>query len=140
MAKTCNRATACIALGTSILAIGLTLAGPAAADECLLDTNNNGVADAADTDGGAYSDRSGTDEAVACGKRANAGAPRAVAIGSGTRAMREGAVAIGSNSNSDALSGVAIGDGSNASGYSGSVAVGNFASSFGGISLGKKLT
>ena len=42
---------------------------PVQAAECLLDTNNDGVADAADTDGGAESD--GTPSTLACGNGAS---------------------------------------------------------------------
>ena len=47
-------------LATTTSAAGIILGAallstPAAADECLLDTNDNGVADALDTDGGATS-------------------------------------------------------------------------------------
>ena len=52
-------------------------AAPAAAEECLLDTNNNGVSDAGDTDGGATSVAS----SIACGAGANAGASFDTAFG-----------------------------------------------------------
>ena len=92
--------------GTLLLAtsaIALT-AAPASAAECLLDTNDDGTASAADTDGGAVSSGNNT---LACGVNARATGLLSVAIGFDAEASRFGAVAIGAESRADG--GVAIG-------------------------------
>lgn len=48
--------------GSSTLAL---VSNPARADDCILDSNDNGAADLTDTDGGATS--SGADNRLACG-------------------------------------------------------------------------
>ena len=65
--------------GAALCAAGIAMApaSQARADDCLLDTNNDGVADAGDTDGGAIS--VGTDT-LACGVAAVAGAAGSTAI------------------------------------------------------------
>jgi trimeric autotransporter adhesin len=70
------RRTAFVA-ALSISALAL-MVGSASAEECLLDTNNNGVPDALDTDGGATSTGANT---LACGENATAAEPRSTAIG-----------------------------------------------------------
>jgi len=126
------RSRLAVSLSASALALGaaLVLAGtadPALATECLLDTNNDGVADAADTDGGATG--TGTDSlacgpaanaagtsSVASGDSANAGSDYSVAIGgdyngtgTGANASNEGAIAIGADANTPGYYGVAVG-------------------------------
>lgn len=84
--------------GTSVSGIAMVLAGafalsvtatPAAATECVLDTNGDGIAD-----GTAGADGSGTD-AFACGENAEATALYATAIGNNSRAVAEDAFAAG---------------------------------------------
>ncbi len=52
--------------GLALIAASICLATPATADDCLLDTNDDGTADSnVDTDGNASSD--GVDARLACG-------------------------------------------------------------------------
>ena len=73
----------------------MSLATPAQADDCLLDTNDDGDADTdVDTDGGAESD----DETnLACGTDATATGSDAIAIGNQATADGGDAIAIGGN-------------------------------------------
>src|SRR6185369_14758441 len=67
---------------------------PAHADDCLLDTNNDGDADATiDTDGGA--DSAGVDARLACGVNATASGAGSAAIGGGATASGTSATAVG---------------------------------------------
>ena len=73
----------------SALALSIALCGvatPVWAKSCLLDTNGNGVADAAtDTTGGSSS---ATVNTLACGEGANATGGNAVAVGANATAKR----------------------------------------------------
>lgn len=76
--------------GASFIAIAAFAAQPtpARADECLLDTDNDGFAtDAVDTDGGATSD---TDGSLACGVNAAATGIGSTAIGGDSTTARVG--------------------------------------------------
>ena len=81
-----------LCLGTASMMAFAALAGTARADECLLDTNDNGVADGADTDGGA--DGSGTDS-LACGENAEATVDFALAVGIDSQAGGEFSTVVG---------------------------------------------
>src|SRR5690349_12566792 len=93
-------------LGSSAAVIALALGAPtmgiviapqqAHADECILDSNNNGVADAADTDGGASS--AGVDDRLACGVGATASTTGATAVGHNSTAGGTDAISIGNES------------------------------------------
>lgn len=81
--------------GTSMLVVG----GPARADECLLDTINDGFATAtgdintSDTDLGANS--GGNDSQLACGVSAVASAQNTTALGADAQATNNQAIALG---------------------------------------------
>ena len=91
-----------LSLTASSLVVGLLGAAclsvaPAAAAECLLDTNDDGIVSsppAGDTDGGATSAGTGT---LACGTSANATGAGSVAVGTSATATGVDAVAIGSD-------------------------------------------
>lgn len=102
------------ALRGSLCAAALVagFSGSAGAAECLLDTNDDGMVDAADTDGGATSD--GTGDTLACG--------------AGAEAVGDYSTAIGANSSAAGSYGVTVGN-SARSGGPGSIAVGAFAES-----------
>lgn len=105
--------------GALAIAMAAGLAAPSAsATECLLDTNNNGVADAADTDGGATSD--GTPGSLACGTSAAAISPLSVAVGSTSIASGAQAIAVGTSSLASGGNSAAVGSFSGASGISAS--------------------
>src|SRR3954469_4848646 len=78
----------------SAIALGLTLTlTPArAGNECLLDSNNNGVADPADADGGAAAT---TATSLACGPTATAAGGGTTAVGSTATAFGTGSTAVG---------------------------------------------
>ena len=133
-----------VALGVAALPTGGALA-----ESCLLDTNNNGVADATvDTDGGA---EGGTiDTRLACGVGAtsggagtsiggssSAGGDYSTAVGYFARANGTYATAIGSSANASNVDAIAIGTEAQASGEgatslgSGSQATGVFSLALG---------
>jgi len=89
------------------LALASTLGSqPARADECLLDTNNNGVADPADSDGGAQS--AGDDARLACGFGASAGT-NGTAVGPSAHATGTNSTALGSTSTASGFDSTALG-------------------------------
>ena len=107
-----------MALGASGLAlatVAMVGASPEQADaaECLLDTNDDGVADPADTDNGATST---SEDALACGENTEATGFESIAIGSdpnddGTGASATGAqaIAIGGDAQASGPGSIAIG-------------------------------
>jgi len=108
--------------GALAIIAGLSLSAPAYADDCLLDTNDNGVADATtDTDGSA--DSGGDDLRLACGVGASA-------TGTGSTALGNIASATGSNTTALGRSASAAGSRSTALGYDAS-ATGAFSTSVG---------
>ena len=114
-------------VATSIFAFCILPATPVKADECLLDINENGVADEADTTGGA--DSEGVDERLACGVGANAVGPGSTAIGFEANASgaNGGNVALGNRADASGTSGLntALGTSSQVTGnVEGGVAVG----------------
>jgi hypothetical protein len=103
--------------GAALCAVGFALVptGQARADDCLLDSNDNGVADSGtDTDGGATS--GGDDTRLACG---------AFTIATGI-----GATAVGGSASVSNAYGTAVGYGASASG--GGTATGQAAQAIGG--------
>src|SRR5688572_17440674 len=86
-----------LSLSVSVAAMAMGLvptfgAAPARAAECLLDTNNNGTADPADTDQGASA---ADPESLACGSAASAPGARSTAIGANSSAPSDNATAVG---------------------------------------------
>ncbi len=106
-----------------IAGLSLTMAPQAFADDCLLDTNNNGDVDLTDTDGGA--DSGGIDFNLACGVGANA-AGLSTAVGHNASAVGERSMALGSSASAAGLNSIALGH-DNSAGGSGSIAVGRSA-------------
>src|SRR5215207_9323148 len=101
----------------STAAGALLMPNEARADDCLLDSNNDGVATATtDTDGGANS--SGNDTRLACGIGAVASGTDAMAIGWTANASGTFATAIGWAATSSGSNAVALGDSATASGTS----------------------
>lgn len=92
-----------VALAGVIVMSGAIWPGPPArAAECLLDTNNNNLADTGvDTTGGANDN--GVAIATACGPNAEASEPDTVAMGNSTSALALGAVSIGGDPNGSGL-------------------------------------
>ena len=85
-----------IKLSASVMALAAYSAfsaAPAQAAECILDTNNNGVADAGDTDGGAVSSN-GTQ--LACGPNALVQGNNSTAVGANAQSNASGSTAVGS--------------------------------------------
>lgn len=111
-----------VALGLGTTALTAVLAPSSArADECLLDTNNDGDADTnVDTDGGATS--AGAD-ALACGVAANAAASLSTAVGAQTNATALASTALGSQAIASGVASTALGHNSDATGLA-STAVG----------------
>ncbi len=98
---------------TAVGGISMQTSSALAGNECLLDTNNNGVADAADTDGGA---NSGADpRALACGTNAVAVGP-SVAVGGNANAAGNQSVSVGVNSDALGASSTAVGSDAQAAG------------------------
>jgi autotransporter adhesin len=98
---------------------------PAIADDCLLDTNNDGNADSnVDTDNGA--DSANVDARVACGTNASALGAFGTAVGSESTASASEASAFGNNAEATGTDATAIGSDALASGTD-SLAVGEFA-------------
>ncbi|MXO89398.1 YadA-like family protein [Pontixanthobacter aquaemixtae] len=85
----------------------IAFSSPAAATECILDTNDNGVADPLDTDGLATSDNP---TALACGVVAEANGIDALAVGTDSSANGNSTTAVGGES-------VATGPGATAIGW-----------------------
>ena len=132
-----SRSSLVIAMALATLA-GSTLVSPtpAHADDCLLDTNNDGDADATtDTDGGANS--GGIDGQLACGvnafatgigstaigNTATASAFNSTAVGQGSDATSSDTTALGVDANATSASAIAIGSHSNATNV-GAIAIG----------------
>jgi trimeric autotransporter adhesin len=112
-----------VKLSASVMALAAysaLSAAPAQAAECLLDTNNNGVADAGDTDGGAISSN---DSQLACGPNARVSGAGSTAVGSNASATNTGSTAVGQNATADNRS-IAVGRSSTATGGN-SMALGN---------------
>jgi len=122
------------------LAAILAFATPqqAHATECLLDTNDNGIADGADTDGGATG--TGADS-LACGVNTDASAEGSVAVGGdpdnngvGTTASGTSATALGGDALASGFGSTAVGgdaDFEENPGDSGAIASGDLSSAFG---------
>ena len=88
---------------------GLLQPGEARADDCLLDSNNDGVATATtDTDGGANS--AGDDQRLACGVGASATGTYSMAIGQFATASAGDSTAIGWGTDATGTNAVALGD------------------------------
>lgn len=100
-------------------------ATPVAAAECLLDTKNDGVAVALDTDGGAASS---DPTALACGFAANANWAQTTAVGTDSLAVNAGASSVGANAQALQTDDIAIGRYSVASGGV-SIAIGSSSNS-----------
>jgi trimeric autotransporter adhesin len=128
------------AAGTIALAAAFMLAGPpqAHAVECLLDTNDNDFAEAADTDGGA----TGTGaNSLACGPETDASGDGSVAVGTDTDGNGVGTTATGTSSTAVGGDALASGFGATAvggdadfaenPGGSGATASGDLSSAFG---------
>ncbi len=118
--------------GVAMLALiaGFSPAGvqSAFADDCLLDTNNDGDVDLTDTDGGA--DSSGDDERLACGVGASAAGSFSTALGGLASAGGGDSIALGYSASAAAFSSTALGSFANAAEDS-STAVGNSANAAG---------
>ena len=92
----------------AVLALGVS-GGPAEALECLLDTNNNNLADTGvDTTG--LANDSGLVTATACGSRAFTGASEAVAVGNRSEARGLGSVAVGGDPDGNTIGAQALSD------------------------------
>jgi hypothetical protein len=106
------RLVATLALAGVALAAFLP-ADPARADDCLLDTNNDGNADSnVDTDLGA--DSGGIDSRLACGSNATASGSSSTSIGANSDATNEGASALGNNAQAIGLGSTSLGAASDA--------------------------
>ncbi len=127
MAYRSSRFAARAAFATSAAIMALAMAAPAAASECLLDSNGDGVAGPGDTDGGAVSD--GNPTSLACGDLAVAG-PTATAIGAGATATGTGSTATGNGAVATGALATATGIGVSATG-DGAVANGALSSASG---------
>lgn len=112
-----------VSLGVLVLAAAFTLYAPqdARAEECLLDTNDNDIANGGDTDGGALSN--GNPDSLACGVDAVATGDLSTAIGAAASATGDAATATG-------VVAAATGDFSTANGAS-AVAIGDFSTAVG---------
>ena len=78
------------------------------ADDCLLDSNNNGVADAGiDTDQSANSND--LDDNFACGKNSQATGARSTAVGSTSISIAAGTTAVGASANASGIYATAFG-------------------------------
>src|SRR5690606_9463035 len=110
--------------GAALAALGLALAPArdARADDCLLDTSNDGFASGGDTDGGANSD--GDDTRLACGSNASASSPGATAVGADATASALVGSAIGYSASASGNYGTAVGYDTSAIG-AGSTALGS---------------
>src|SRR5262245_56090756 len=85
-----------LALGVSTPLTLIVAPQPAQAEDCLLDTNDNGTATATtDTDGGAESGVSPTPERLACGPGATATGSFSTAVGADTVATATDSTAVG---------------------------------------------
>lgn len=103
----------CLALGCGSAAAAL-FPQTVHADDCLLDTNNNGRADSTgvvDTDAAANSNND--DTSLACGFVANAGV-HSTAVGAFSNASADDATAVGSYTNATAVDSTALGYKANA--------------------------
>ena len=114
----------------------LLLPNQARADDCLLDTNNDGDADATtDTDGGANS--SGEDSRLACGVSATASGQYGTAIGNYATASATDSTALGWASQATGINSTALGELANASGpHSTAVGAESIASNTGATAFG----
>ncbi len=122
-----------IAAFAFIVGLSQVLITPAHAEDCLLDTNDDGNADSnIDTDGGAVS--AGDTLRLACGTNASAAGIRTVAIGQSSLAAGVSAVALGDTAQADGFASIAIGFASNfnITGGDFTVAIGNY-SQAGGV-------
>ena len=141
-----GRATTKLITGAGVLALiagaSLTMAPQAYADDCLLDTNNDGDVDLTDTDGSANS--SGLDTRLACGvgasaagldstavgAEASAGGINSTALGRSANAAGEDSTALGVDASAAGLDSTALGAGASAAGFD-STALGRFAGAAG---------
>jgi trimeric autotransporter adhesin len=113
---------------TLALSASAFIATPAHADDCLLDTNNDGNADNnVDTDGGANSN--GANDRLACGFGAAATGNNSVALGANSTA-RDDSTAVGSFAAAQGVQSSAFGRQANAV-AGGSTAIGYFSSATG---------
>ena len=121
-----NKSTARLIANAGALALiagmSLSVATPAFADDCLLDTNNDGDADTGvDTDGAA--DSSGADPLLACGVGASATGTNSSALGNLASAAGSDSTALGQNASASSISTTALGQNASAAGFN-STAVG----------------
>ena len=131
MTHVSTRAAARLSLSASMLAIGLAMATPAAAESCLLDTDNNGVATpGGDGTGGAQSVNfdpnlppQASTASLACGPNAQATGVDSAAIGSNARSSAAGSSALGSFATATGTLSTAIGFSAQAT-QTGAVAIG----------------
>jgi len=112
-----------------IAGLNISTAPQAYADDCLLDTNNDGNADSnVDTDGGA--DSGGVNNRLACGQGASATGSFSTAVGAISDASGDHSTALGRNAIAAGEDSTALGRNSSAAG-SNSTAVGRDASAAG---------
>ncbi len=119
-----------------IAGINISITPTAFADDCLLDTNNDGDADSnVDTDGGA--DSGGNSFRLACGVGASAVGNNATALGRSASAAGFSSIALGNSANAAGGESTALGNGASSAGGD-STALGRQASSagFGSTALG----
>ena len=111
-----------------LLLLGALVIGqPVFADDCLLDSNNNGVADASvDTDQGANSN--GIDNNLACGKNSQATGVLSTAVGPTAISTAAGTTAVGASANAGGDYATALGFQANATEL-GSTSLGSFSTS-----------
>ncbi len=117
----------------AVLNLGIAFAPPAYADDCLLDTNNDGNADTdVDTDGGAFS--SGNAARLACGPSASASGDASTALGFLASAAGDNSVALGREAGAAVTGAIALGYLADAAGGN-SVALGRSASAPESVSI-----
>ncbi len=131
-----GRAATKLIAGAGVLALiagmSLTMAPQAYADDCLLDTNNDGDVDLTDTDGGA--DSGGDSLRLACGSDAISTGNRSTALGHSASATKSDSTALGYFSSAAGTASTALGGSASATGF-GSTALGRSAIAAGDQSI-----
>ncbi|NNC46810.1 MAG: hypothetical protein HKO13_00035 [Sphingomonas sp.] len=111
-----------VGLLAAMIPIHLATVSPARADDCLLDTNDDGNADSnVDTDKGANSN--GEDDSLACGAGSKATGSRSTSLGAQSTASGDDALSTGFGAAASAERAVALGSASAATGIAG-IAIG----------------
>ncbi len=134
--STSLQAISCFVLLTLAAVFQPVIVQPTSADDCLMDTSNDGNADSnVDTDSNA--DSSGVDARLACGTNADASGSFGTAVGAQSVASDSEASAFGNNAVASGRDATALGSDSLASGND-STAIGEFAraSGLGSTALG----